>query len=355
MILFLKLCSSFWRTNLKVDPRTSSQRLWGIRKYFYLFLFFPSIMELYVFRVKFLIWQLGQWSLWCLGGIFLTNSWNYFSGKLTCLQNFSNSLINKHCRQWHLPPFFTCIKICFYIRTWKVNWQWFQNLLCGDLLAASCFLLQKIWIITIMTSNTFLQYLMRKYNLKTKIYLTDSCLHLKLVRGLRLTPETTFVPPATVYWSSCSRTMHSSIFNDPQQQFNFTEAKPKQNQEIKERKKKWATWINVSPCWVFLWLEQDSELAFYFVLVRFYQSSLGNDGFQNFKGWTLIRSSFNLLRERLPNAPLFRNGQYPIRRKRLRLLLNRSVLFLKTINRVTVLNSVNLISENAKYLEIVTL
>jgi len=50
-------------------------------------------------------------------------------------------------------------------------------------------------------------------------------------------PETTFVPPATVYWSSCSRTMHWSTFNHPPQQFSLREALPKNNEQ--KAKKKW--------------------------------------------------------------------------------------------------------------------
>lgn len=47
-----------------------------------------------------------------------------------------------------------------------------------------------------------------------------SCLHLRLVRryplvlrGLRLAPATILFPPATVYWSSCSRATHFSTCN----------------------------------------------------------------------------------------------------------------------------------------------
>lgn len=38
-----------------------------------------------------------------------------------------------------------------------------------------------------------------------------------MLRGLRVTPDTTFVPPVTVYWSSCSRATHWSTFKHPQQ------------------------------------------------------------------------------------------------------------------------------------------
>lgn len=57
-----------------------------------------------------------------------------------------------------------------------------------------------------------------KYQIFIRIYLSDSCLHLRLafkyplvLLGLKFTPDITFVPPV-IYCSSCNLAMHFSTF-----------------------------------------------------------------------------------------------------------------------------------------------